>query len=105
MSNSDNSDVFWGIILIGVIIIAIGAFLGLLVHNLASAGYYVFYFLDKLFYVSSKIPLLASYGIFGSIYGFLLAVIIVARKKQLPTYISGIAYFLIIIITLMAYII
>ncbi|GJQ31191.1 MAG: hypothetical protein HBSAPP04_00300 [Ignavibacteriaceae bacterium] len=104
MSNSDDSGC---ILVIGIIlaIAALAALLGIMVYNLASVGYYVFYFLDKLFYVSSKIPLLASYGIFGSIYGFLLAIIIVARKKQLPSYIPNLSYLLIATITLLAYII
>ena len=90
---------------IALVIAALAALLGILVYNLSSVGYYVFYLLDKLFYVSSKVPLVASYGIFGSIYGFLLAIIIVARKKQLPSYIPNISYLLIGIVTLLAYII
>jgi len=89
---------------IGVIagIALIALLLGIAVYNLASIGYYVFYVADKMFYISRDIPLVWAYGIYGSLYGFLTGIIIVAKKNKLPDYISGISILLMVIITFFA---
>ncbi|GAB1444151.1 hypothetical protein MASR2M39_29970 [Ignavibacteriales bacterium] len=100
MAGSSNEGCAWAIG--GAFVLATIYFvLGFLIYNLSVLGYYTFYSLDKLFFISEKIPAVASYGLLGSVYGFLATIIVIVWRDKLPKQIIAIASSILVILTLL----